>query len=193
MARTNISVDQNIFEEFSAQAERQNKTLFAFANESLSTISKVASEGGTPSQLYGIWRATSVLKQIDVITLPSDFVDGLIARLWASGKEETLRMFNDLGGQLVGVLKIAAPDLTELSRLEKDLSGLLPIKQLTIREQGGKGSLEINVVGAGRRIESTECAREFLVAIVRGYGYSVTRQEINVGTIRLWVASKSVQ
>lgn len=189
MARTNISVDQKVFDEFSAQAERQNKTLFAFANESLSTAAKISAEGGSPAGLYGIWRSTTILKQIDVITLPSDFVDDVIARLWASDKEKTLKMFADLGGRLVGVLKIAAADLYELSRLEQDLAGLLPIKQLAIREQT-KGTLEINVVGAGRRIESTQCAREFLIAIVRGYGYSVTKQEVNVGTIRLWAVSR---
>ena len=48
MARTNISVDQNVFDAFSAEAARQNKTLFAFANESLSVITKVAEEGGAP-------------------------------------------------------------------------------------------------------------------------------------------------
>ena len=79
MARTNISVDQNVFEAFSAEAERQNKTLFAFANESLSVITKVASEGGNPSDLYGIWRSMTLLKQFDIITLPADFVDDVTA------------------------------------------------------------------------------------------------------------------
>ena len=189
MARTNISIDQKVFDEFSAQAERQNKTLFAFANESLATMTKVASEGGTPTELYGVWRSTNILKQIDVITLPSDFVDEVIARLWADGGEETLKMFSELGKKLVGVLKIAAPDIKELSKLEQDLGGLLPIKQLSINETGA-GGYEINVVGAGRRIESTECAREFLIAIVRGYGFSVAKQETGFGTIRLWVVPK---
>lgn len=193
MARTNISVDQNIFDEFSAEAERQNKTLFAFANETLSTMAKMSSEGGTPSAVYGLWRSINLLKLVDVITLPSDFVDEVIARLYASDKEETLKMFSNLGSKLAGVLKIAAADLPELSKLEKDLGGLLPIKQLTIKENAGKGTLEINVVGAGRRIESTECAREFLIAIIRGYGYAVSKQETNVGTLRLWVTPRNLQ
>ena len=193
MARTNISVDEKVFDEFSDEAERQNKTLFAFANESLSVMAKLSAEGGTPAEVYGLWTAISLLKQVDVITLPSDFVDELIAKLYASSKEETLKMFGELGSKLVGVLKIAAADLNDLAKLEKDLGGLLPIKQLTIRENPSKGMLEIDVVGAGRRIESTECAREFLTAIVRGYGYAVGKQETNVGTIRLWVTPRSLQ
>jgi len=192
MARTNISVDQNVFEAFSTEAERQNKTLFAFANESLSVITKVASEGGNPSDLYSIWRSFALLKQFDVITLPADFVDDVTAILYASNKEATLKKFSDLGSRLVTVLKIFAADLSELSKVEKDFRGLLPIKQLSIKEQS-KGAFEIDVIGAGRKIESTECAREFLIAIVRGYGYSVNRQETNIGTIRLWVTSRGLQ
>ncbi|MDA4134465.1 MAG: hypothetical protein OK441_02735 [Thaumarchaeota archaeon] len=191
MARTNISVDQNVFDAFSAEAARQNKTLFAFANESLTVVTKVASEGGTPSELYGMWRSVTLLKQFDVITLPADFVDDVTAELYASHKEATLKRFSEIGSRFVSVLKIFAPELSDLTTVEKDFRGLLPIKNLAIKEQG-KGILEIDVVGAGRRIESTECAREFLIAIARGYGYTVTRQETNIGTIRLWVTSRGL-
>jgi hypothetical protein len=191
MARTNISVDQNIFDAFSVEAARQNKTLFAFANESLSVVTKVASEGGSPSDLYSMWRSVTLLKQFDVITLPADFVDDVTAELYASHKEATLKRFSEIGSRFVTVLKIFAPELSDLTAVEKDFRGLLPIKQLAIKDQG-KGSFEIDVVGAGRRIESTECAREFLIAIVRGYGYTVTRQETNIGTIRLWATSRGL-
>src|SRR5437016_5181872 len=103
MARTNISVDSDAFDEFSAQAERQNKTLFAFANESLLTVAKISAEGGNSADLYRMWRSVTLLKQIDVITLPSDFIDELIAKLYATDKPSLLKMFRDLGGRLVGV------------------------------------------------------------------------------------------
>ena len=192
MARTNISVDQNVFEAFSAEAERQNKTLFAFANESLSVVTKISTEGGNSSDLYAIWRSFALLKQVDVITLPADFVDQITAELYAIDKEATLKKFSDLGSRIVSLLKIFAEELPELSKVEKDFRGLLPIKQLTIKEIS-KGNYEIDVIGAGRKIESTECAREFLISIVRGYGYAVNRQETNVGTIRLWVTSRGLQ
>jgi hypothetical protein len=191
MARTNIAVDRNVFQAFAAEAERQNKTLFALANESLSVVTKVAAEGGTPSDLLAIWHSISLLKEVDVITLPSDFVDEVTAELYALDREKTLRRYSDLGSRLSSLLKIFASDLPELSKLERGFRGLLPIKHLVIRELG-KGSYEIDVVGAGRRIESTECAREFLIAIVRGYGFTVSKQETNIGTIRLWVTSRGL-
>jgi hypothetical protein len=138
-----------------------------------------------------MWRSMTLLKQFDVITLPADFVDDVTAELYASHKEATLKRFSEIGSRFVTVLKIFAPELLDLTGVEKDFRGLLPIKQLAIKDQG-KGTFEIDVVGAGRRIESTECAREFLIAIVRGYGYTVTRQETNIGTIRLWVTSRGL-
>lgn len=193
MARTNISVDQVVFDEFSSEAQRQNKTLFAFANESLSTMAKVAAEGGNPADLYKMWRAVTLLKQIDVITLPSDFVDELISKDYARDKDGTLKMFRDMGSQIVGVLKIAAEDLGELSALVRNFAGLLPVKQFTLVAKQDKNKVEIDVVGAGRKIESTECALEFLTSVLSGYGYSVTKKEINVGTIRVWASRRGFE
>ncbi len=189
MARTNISVDQTVFDEFSSEADRQNKTLFAFANESLSAIAKISAEGGNPGELYRLWRSISLLKQIDVITLPSDFIDDLIVKLYALDKPGLLKMFRDLGSELVGVLKIAAENLDELDKLARDFVGLLPLKQFRINRVD-ESAIEIGIVGAGRRIESTECSLEFLKSILNGYGYAPTKSEVNIGTIRLWASKR---
>jgi hypothetical protein len=189
MARTNISVDQGIFDEFSSEADRQNKTLFAFANESLSAIAKISAEGGNPSELYRFWRSIGLLKQVDVITLPSDFIDELIAKLYAQDKPNLLKMFRDLGSELVGVLKIAAENLDDLEKLAKDFIALLPLKQFKINKID-ESTIEIGIVGAGRKIESTECSLEFLKSILNGYGYSPEKSEVNIGTIRLWATRR---
>lgn len=190
MARTNISIDQSVFEEFSSQVERQNMTLYAYANEALSTVAKISAEGGNPSDLLRMWRSVTLLKQIDVITLPSDFIDELVSRIYANDRAGALKMFGDLGSSLVGILKIVATDLDELSQLAKDFAALLPLKQFKINRLEGT-SIEIVIVGAGRRIESTECTLEFLKSILNGYGYSITKTELNVGTIRLWASKRS--
>lgn len=183
VARTNISVDQGVFEEFSSQAKRKDRTLFAFANEALSVISKISAEGGDPADLYRFWRSVSLLKQVDVITLPSDFVDELVSKMYATDKEALLRMFSDLGSKLVGILKIAAKSLDELSQLGEDFAAILPIKQIKITRGSSDDSVEVSIVGAGRRIESTECSYVFLQSVLNGYRYTVTKHEVNVGTI----------
>jgi len=189
VGRTNISVDEDIFEEFSSEAKRRDKTLFAFANESLSAIAKISAEGGEPSELYRFWRSVALLKEVDVITLPSDFVDELIAKQYASDREGLLKMFSDMGSHMVGILKIAAKDLNELAGLAQDLTLLLPIKQFKLTRSQEDDVVEIGIVGAGRRLESTECSFVFLQSILNGYGYKVTKHEMNVGTIMM-VASR---
>ena len=152
-------------------------------------MAKISAEGGDPTDVYKFWRTVALLKEVDVITLPSDFVDDLVVELYASDKSRLLKMFSDLGSKLVGVLKIAAKDLDELSVLGADFATILPIKRFKISKTRDGDGVEVDIVGAGRRIESTECSLVFLQSILNGYGYTVTKREMNVGTIMV-LASK---
>ncbi len=134
-------------------------------------------------------RSVALLKQIDAMTLPSDFIDELIAKLFALDKPNILKMFRDLGSELVGILKIAAENLDELERLAKDFIALIPLKQFKINRLD-ESTIEIAIVGAGRRIESTECSLEFLKSVLNGYDYTPTKSEVNIGTIRLWASKR---
>lgn len=188
MPRANLYVDAGIFHQFTTEAERQNKTLYAFTNETLSSVSKICAEGGSPSQLYPLWRCLAVLKQVDVMTLPSDFIDDLIEKIYIADKPAALKMFRDLGASVVGLLKIAAEDLDGLASLAKDFMLIIPIKQFKIVKEENEGSIRIEIVGAGRKISSTECSFEFLKAILDGFGYSVAKSEIGTGTMRVWAS-----
>ncbi len=184
MVRTNLSIDKNVFEEFAAEADRRKMTLFAFANESLSAITKISREGGDPEEFYKIWRVLSILRQVDVITLPSDFVDELIEKLYRSDSAGTRAKFRELGTSLVGLLKMAAENIEDLSMLAKDFGMFIPIKHFSI--MGVKnGMVQVDVVGAGKAIETTECSAEFLKAIIAGYGYAIAKEDLHPGTIRL--------
>ena len=186
MARTNLSIDKQVFEEFAAEADRRNMTLFAFANESLSAITKISQEGGNPEEFYKIWRILSILRQGDVITLPSDFVEELIDAQYKSDAKGTKERFRNLGSSLVGLLKMAAEDIEDLNPLAKDFGFFVPIKHFNISRLK-TGYLELDVVGAGKRLETTECSAEFLKAIIVGYGCAVTKEELHPGTIRMIV------
>ncbi len=184
MVRTNISVDREVFDEFAAEADRRKMTLYAFANEALSAVTKVSREGGTPDEFYRIWRVLSIRKQVDVITLPSDFVELFIERLYKADTQATKAMFSELGSSLVGLLKMVAEDIEELSPLAKDFGSIIPIKSFNLTE-GSDGHIKLDVVGAGKGLETTECSSEFLKSILVGYGYVVTKEDLHAGTIRL--------
>jgi hypothetical protein len=184
LVRANISVDKPVFDDFAAQAMLEGKTLFAFTNEWLDAAAKVSAQGGKAKDVLNLWRSNAILKQFDTIALPSDFVDDLIEKMYATGKEPLLKAFSDLGKELVGVLKIVASNLEELSDVVKDFTPFTPIKRFEIRTANNR-STEINIVGVGKKIESTECCFEFLKAVLNGYGYEVSSHELYPGTIRL--------
>ncbi len=184
MVRTNLSIDKEVFEEFAAEADRRKMTLFAFANESLSAITKISQEGGNPEEFYKIWRVLSILRQVDVITLPSDFVEVLIELQYKADSKSTKEKFRNLGTSLVGLLKMAAEDIEDLNPLAKDFGFFIPIKHFGLTRLK-TGYLEVDVVGAGKAMSTTECSAEFLKAIIGGYGYAVTKEELHPGTIRM--------
>jgi len=184
MVRTNLSIDKAVFEEFAAEADRRKMTLFAFANESLSAITKISQEGGNPDDFFKIWRVLSILRQVDVITLPSDFVEELIEKLFRADPSGTKVKFRELGASLVGLLKMAAENIEDLTPLAKDFGFFIPIKHFSITRLK-TGLLQVDVVGAGKAIETTECSAEFLKSIVVGYGYAVNKEELHPGTIRM--------
>jgi len=184
MVRTNLSIDKSVFEEFAAEADRRKMTLFAFANESLSAITKISQEGGNPDEFYKIWRVLSILRQVDVITLPSDFVEDFIENLYKADSALTKSRFRELGTSLVGLLKMAAENIEDLTPLAKDFGFFIPIKHFDLHATKD-GRIQVDVVGAGKALETTECSAEFLRSIIAGYGYVVTKEELHPGTIRL--------
>lgn len=184
MVRTNLSIDKGVFEEFAAEADRRKMTLFAFANESLSAITKICREGGNPEEFYKIWRVLSILREVDVITLPSDFVEDLIERLYRADSSQTKARFRELGTSLVGLLKMAAENVEDLTPLAKDFGFFIPIKHFELRRLKD-GYIQLDVVGAGKGMETCECSAEFMKSILAGYGYVVTKEELHPGTMRL--------
>lgn len=184
MARTNLSIDRQVFDNFAAEADRRNMTLFAFANESLKAITEISREGGDPEEFYKIWRVLSILRQVDVITLPSDFVEYLIEKQYKADTAGTRAKFKELGTSLVGLLKMAAENIEDITPLAKDFGFFIPIKYFALT-QVKDGLVQVDVVGAGKGMETTQCSSEFLKAVVLGYGYLIKKEELHPGTIRL--------
>ncbi len=185
MVRTNLSVDKDVFEEFADEADRRKITLFAFANASMSTITKVSREGGNPEELYRLWKLISILKQVDVVTLPSDLIESLVRRLYRSDSTFLHERFRQLGSSVVGLLKMEADNVEKLALLGKDFAMLVPLKHFSVTPLKD-GRIQVDAAGVGKGRESTECAAEFLKAVIVGYGYLITGEELHTGTIRLF-------
>ncbi len=179
--RVNISISKDVFEEFSFQAKRNKRTLYSFANEALSVVAKISSEGGSASEIYKFWRSLSLMKTVDVFAFPSDLADEIIARLYSLDKHGIMRTFNEAGSRFGGFLKVFAEGIDELHKLVQDVSFILPLRQFNFTKKND--TIEIAVIGAGRRIESTECFFEFIKSILSSYGYVIVSSEIGIGTV----------
>lgn len=190
MPRSNISVDKTVFDNFAAQAMLEGKTLYAFTNEWLEAAAKISARGGKAKETFDLWQSNITLRQFDSIVLPSDFVDGMIVKLYSTDKTSLLRSFGDLGKELVGVLKMAAGDIGALSELVSEFTPFTPIKRFETKVLDDN-TAEVNIVGVGKKLESTECCFEFLRAVLNGYGYDVASHELYPGTIRATAKRRS--
>lgn len=111
-------------------------------------------------------------------------------QLYLIDKESLLTKFRELGTSVVGLLLIEAKDIKSLSALANNLGFITPIKRFNASE-GENESVQVDVVGAGKEIETTECSSEFLKSVLRGYGYEVVKEELHPGAMRLWCRKKS--
>lgn len=184
MPRASLSADRGVANEFSSQAEHTGKTLYYFTSEWLDAASKISAEGGNAKRVLRQWRIWSILRQVDVITLPADFVEELISKLYPTEKDNLFAAFSELGANLAGLLKMVAPEIGRLSVLGRDFADVIAAKKVEILKSGDN-SVIVNIVGAGKRIETTECSFEFVKAVLNGYGYSVSSRELGIGTIRI--------
>lgn len=189
LKRTNLSVDSEVFERFSQVAKEQNKTIFAFANESLDLIYSVYSQGGDIKELRRLWNAYQIIKTIDVITLPSDFMDDLNEKLIKNDREWTLSAFSNLGKNVGALLKMSNEDINSLAKVAEDFFVLVPVKhfKLTMLDSN---SIQIDIAGAGRKIESAECTAEFVKGVLEQYDYLAEKVDLNIGTVRIRAIKK---
>ena len=185
MKRYDIHVNQSTFEDVSLAAKADNKSMFAFTNEWLSEVTKLTREGCSPSELHGLYHSILLLKEMDAITLPADFFEEFIEREYKTNKAGLLEMFRNLGNRIATVTKMEARNLNELAELANGFVKLLPIKLFQLSIDATGNTAEINVVGAGKRTESSECATELLASMINAYGYTISDRDVRPGTIRL--------
>ena len=154
---------------------------------------ELSNEGWSSSDFRAMCDSFSLMKKMDVITLPSDFVDELIARQYKADKEGLLQMFREMGSEVAGVVRIDAPSITQFAELAKEFLGFLPLKMFDLAADEAKGVIEIKAAGVGRRIESTECALEMLLSFLDSYGLMVTIREIGLGTLRILASRNDLE
>ena len=190
MPRTNISIADEVADELSAEALKRNKTLYAFANETLGAMISVCKLSGEPSEVLPAWKMGRMLKEVDAVPLPGDLLEKVIKKIYNSDRDWMLKTWFGEGQRIGNYLRMGYPELQSLAQAAIEFQGLLPLRRLEIREatgDGQKGQLVVRAVGAGMSEEATSCAEQFIRGVVDAYSWTTKSGRTSEGIIELQV------
>ena len=122
MARTNISIDEEVAASLSDEATKENKTIYALSNESLKAILNICRSGGRPEDAYTTWMFTRILRDLDTVPTPGDLVEKLLRKLYEVDKEWLLHTWFEEGQRIGAYLHLSSPRMQDLSAEAKDIS-----------------------------------------------------------------------
>jgi hypothetical protein len=187
MARTNIAVDEETADLLADEATRENKSLYALTNESLTAVLRICKYGGSPKEVYPSWRWSRILKDTDAIPLPGGLMEKLMKKVFSTDKDWLLKEWFDEGKRVGSYLHMYAEDFQQLISRVDELQGLIPVKRVEFerKDQQGKVTVLVRVIGAGFSRESTSCTEQFLLGILSAYPYKITSNKVFEGMIEV--------
>lgn len=187
MARTNIAVDQKVADDLSEESRKENKTLYALANESLLATLEVTKAGGIPNQIEPAWKFVRMMKDVDCIALPGDLLEKLIARLHGLDQDWLFKMWQEEGRRLGEYLRMSAVNPEDLGEVIDEFQLLLPAHRIEFRKSSTSAGTQytIRAVGAGHSLEATKCGEQFIHGVFSAYSLQVTDSSISKGIIEV--------
>ena len=191
MTRTNIAVESEVADSLSDEASKENKTLYALANEALRTVLKVRQEGGSIEDIYTAWLYARISGDLDVVPIPANLLEKMVKTLYLEEKESILKAWYDEGSRIGTYLRVSFPKINELAPEVAQLSRarLLPVKRVEIRQKEGEaGRTVVRVVGAGLSEESTRCAEQFVRGLISAYSLKIVESSVSEDIIEMRVA-----
>jgi hypothetical protein len=187
MARTNIAVDEETADLLADEATKENKSLYALTNETLTAVLKVCKYGGSAKEVYPSWRWSRILRDTDAIPLPGGLMEKLMKKTFLSDKDWLLKEWFDEGKRVGSYLHMYSQEFQQLIPRVDELQGFLPVKRVEFerKDEGGRGSVLVRVIGAGLSRESTSCTEQFLLGILSAYPYRITSSKVSEGMIEV--------
>ncbi len=193
MARTTISIDQVIADSLAREAEKQNKTLFGFANESLADVLRICEAGGSTKEIYSSWDFGRILKDTDSLPVPGVLIEKIVKRMYSVDSKWLLDAMFEEGVNIGSYLKLRFPDFEDLIPRLFDLQSFLPIKRVEfepISTTTDRMTVSVRVLGAGPSLEATRCAEQFLAGLLSQYPYEITQTRVTDGIIDAKITKK---
>ena len=186
MARTTISVDQAIADSLAGEAEKQNKTIFGLANESLGDVLKICEEGGSTKEIFSSWEFSRILKDTNSLPVPGALIEKIVKRMYSVDTEWILDAMFEAGVNVGSYLRLRFPRFEDLIPRLFDLHAFLPVKRVEfepISTTTDRMTISVRVLGAGPSLEATKCAEKFLAGLLSQYPYRIAETRVTDGII----------
>ncbi len=196
MPRTNISIADDVADRLSEQALKRNKTLYAFANESLEAVISICKLSGEPSDVLPSWKLGRMLKDVDAVPLPGDLLEKIIKKLYDSDRDWLLKTWFAEGRRIGSYLSMGYQELPSLAQAAVEFHGLLPLRRLefgSIEATDSRPHMSVRAIGAGISLEATTCAEQFIRGVVDAYGWAVKTSKTAEGIIELQISKERKQ
>lgn len=190
MGRSSIAVDSSIAEQLSKLAEEKHMTLYSLTNQILQVSLEMLREDYEPMDLKNLWQVYRILRDVDAVVLPADFMDTLIAELYRTNKDELLKRFYQLGRDVGKYLQVVSEEFDAILHIAQKVSRFFPLKKVEFKYLSND-TYEVSVVGAGGRVETTWCMYEALRGILEEYGANIKDESVTKGLIRVRISLKS--
>ncbi len=185
MRRVNIAVDAGVAERLATEAKRQNKTLFALANECLDVALRVCENEGNLSLVPELLTTRRFHSEMNLSPIPLSLTEFMVRKLYSAYREDLVNAWRSTGRELATYFRMHAPDLATAASIGRQVWGL---KRLDILTDGNSGNkFELHSVGAGVSQEFSECWAASLSGFTSKYGYAAVRAEVSPGFVRMLV------
>ena len=171
MPRVNIAVDSEVLEELEQEAKRKGYTLFAITNLALKAVTEILKEGGDSETLLSLVEYYKIVKDLEIIPVTTWYLENLIKVAYESDKNKVTEICEATGIQVASYLKTKASTLSELMNIYDQVKEILPIKDISIKQNGD--TIDLRITGSGFGIESTTCASNILKKILEEYGFQI--------------------
>jgi hypothetical protein len=187
LGRTNIAISDEIAEKVSLEADRENKTLYGFANECFESLTKIFNERGRIEEVFPYWLQTKMSKEFSGLPLtPRFLLDSIIRAFYGRDKETLLKLSFESGGMLGNYFKLRAKNLDGLKELIDVVGSPNPARLMELIKTEDHGSTKyIFRYITGISDETTICLEKYFSGMLSVFSTDFTSRIQSSGIVEI--------
>ncbi|MBB5253447.1 hypothetical protein [Sulfurisphaera ohwakuensis] len=171
MPRVNIAADSDILDELEQEAKKKGYTLYAITNLALKAVAEILKEGGDSETLISLVEYYRIIRDLEIVPVTVWYLENLIKMAYDSDQKKAIEICETTGMQVASYLKTKASTISELLDIYDKIKEMLPIKDISVKQNGD--TIDFRITGTGFGLESTTCAAHILKKILEEYGFNI--------------------